>query len=84
MAHQLFTNQQSNVVRVETSSFTDSRILHELGWFEDAELFIQICRKQKVPAIGQPDEVFEMWKSDLLLTISTNYKDLWTLDDGCS
>jgi hypothetical protein len=84
LAHWFFPDYHSGTVRIRPSRNTLPQIVHELGWFKDVTRFTQICEKQPVPAGGQKDDVFDLWISELLLTLAKKYQDFWTPNDGCS
>jgi hypothetical protein len=76
-----FPDAQSGIVDADTKS-TNPTVVQELGWFEDIDMFAQICQDEPVPVGGQQDLVFDMWTSNVLQTIKANHEALWIPNEG--
>jgi hypothetical protein len=77
-----FPDVQSGLVQPLPRIHTIPKVVRELGWFENINIFGQICQAQAVPAGQQQNLVFDMWTSDVLQTITSNYSTHWIPNDG--
>jgi hypothetical protein len=71
---------QSMTVEYNSNIHKAQITVQELGWFEDVDLFTEICRDQPVPS--RPGSVFHNWISDVFDTVATHHANLWSHNNG--
>jgi hypothetical protein len=63
-------------------------VVQEHGWFKDVDIFNRVCRTEPIPThttTGPPmpqGNLFDAWRSGVLLTLVTNLSSLWVINDG--
>ncbi|KAF1840886.1 uncharacterized protein K460DRAFT_410280 [Cucurbitaria berberidis CBS 394.84] len=86
--HSFFLEQQSGTVQHRLSRYSRHQVVKEHGWFKDIDTFTHVCLNQNIPAQATPEnleeeiEIFDLWRSAVLVTLATSHQTLWAPNDG--
>lgn len=83
-----FNPLQPGISTKDERSLSPVRTVQEHGWFRDVDIFTHVCKTESIPThtiTGAPmpqANLFNAWRSGVLLTLATNHRSLWIINDG--
>lgn len=72
---EFIVNQQLRTIACASTFNGFPHVIEDLGWFEDVEIFRNVCLTQLIPT--RAGSVFNNWVDDVLATITTQHSTIW-------